>query len=240
MRLLIIRHGDPDYAIDGLTERGVREADALADRLVRENIDYAYSSPLGRARLTAKPTMARLGMEAEICPWLREFSHVRMTLPGATEPRIAWDLLPRVMAENPALYTKDWRRVGFIEASEIPSEYDYVTGEFDALLARHGYERDGINYRVLRENHGTVAFFCHFGLEAVLLSHLMNCSPYSIWQNACALPTSVSEIFTEERERGVASMRMTRFADLSHLYAAGIEPAFAARFCECYSDEARH
>ena len=28
MKLLIIRHGDPDYAIDGLTEAGKREAEA--------------------------------------------------------------------------------------------------------------------------------------------------------------------------------------------------------------------
>ena len=33
MRILIIRHGDPDYEIDGLTEKGKREAALLAKRL---------------------------------------------------------------------------------------------------------------------------------------------------------------------------------------------------------------
>ena len=33
MRFLIIRHGDPDYEKDSLTEKGWREAALLADRL---------------------------------------------------------------------------------------------------------------------------------------------------------------------------------------------------------------
>ena len=37
MKLLIVRHGDPDYAIDSLTEKGWREAKLLSNRLVREN-----------------------------------------------------------------------------------------------------------------------------------------------------------------------------------------------------------
>ena len=34
MRLLIIRHGDPDYEKDSLTEKGWREAALLADSLL--------------------------------------------------------------------------------------------------------------------------------------------------------------------------------------------------------------
>ena len=33
MRILIIRHGDPDYSIDSLTERGWIEAELLSKRL---------------------------------------------------------------------------------------------------------------------------------------------------------------------------------------------------------------
>ena len=33
MKLLIIRHADPDYAVDSLTPEGRREAALLADRL---------------------------------------------------------------------------------------------------------------------------------------------------------------------------------------------------------------
>ena len=39
MRLLMIRHGDPDYEKDSLTETGWREAELLARRL--EKLDIA-------------------------------------------------------------------------------------------------------------------------------------------------------------------------------------------------------
>ena len=61
MKLLFVRHGDPNYAIDGLTEKGKREAELVADRLCREHITAVYCSTMGRARLTAQPTLDRLG-----------------------------------------------------------------------------------------------------------------------------------------------------------------------------------
>ena len=51
MKILIIRHADPDYSIDSLTEKGFKEAELLAHRMERENADYYYCSTLGRARL---------------------------------------------------------------------------------------------------------------------------------------------------------------------------------------------
>ena len=39
MKLLIVRHGDPDYAKDSLTEKGWREARYLSERLIKMGID---------------------------------------------------------------------------------------------------------------------------------------------------------------------------------------------------------
>ena len=60
MKLLIIRHADPDYSIDSLTEKGRREAELLADRLCRMEIAAFYVSPLGRAQDTASYTLKRM------------------------------------------------------------------------------------------------------------------------------------------------------------------------------------
>ncbi len=57
MKLLIIRHGDPDYSIDSLTEKGWKEADLLSKRLAKEKIDAFFCSPLGRAKYTANETI---------------------------------------------------------------------------------------------------------------------------------------------------------------------------------------
>lgn len=53
MKLLIVRHGDPDYTIDSLTEKGWREARYLAQKLSKLEIKDFYVSPLGRAKDTA-------------------------------------------------------------------------------------------------------------------------------------------------------------------------------------------
>ena len=53
MKLIIIRHGDPDYSIDSLTEAGWREANILASRVSKMDVKNFYVSPLGRAKDTA-------------------------------------------------------------------------------------------------------------------------------------------------------------------------------------------
>ena len=44
MRILIIRHGDPDYANDTLTEKGHKEAKLLAEKLKKEKSAGAHFS----------------------------------------------------------------------------------------------------------------------------------------------------------------------------------------------------
>ena len=61
-----------------------------------------------------------------------------------------------------------------------------------------------------------------------------------LWHNFVALPTSVTTLITEERQKGIATFRTQQFGDISHLYVADEEPAFAARFCECFEDDTRH
>lgn len=241
MKLLIIRHGDPDYAIDDLTEVGKIEAELLADRLVNEDIKAVYCSPLGRARKTAEPTLIRTGLGAQFCQWLREFDYAKIQPPYLSEPDCAWDLLPEYMDEHALLYSPtEWTKDPLIQGTGIEEAYKNVCDSLDKLLAKHGYLREGKYYRVTRENHDTIALFCHYGLTCVLLSHLMGCSPYSIWQHVVTPPTAVSTFYTEERREGIAHFRAISIGDTSHLYKAGREPSFAARFCECFSDPTRH
>ena len=53
MKLLIVRHGDPDYTIDSLTEKGWKEGEFLSEKLSKLDIKDFYVSPLGRAKDTA-------------------------------------------------------------------------------------------------------------------------------------------------------------------------------------------
>ena len=74
MRLLFIRHGDPDYEHDCLTEKGIKEAKLLSKRMEKETIDHIYVSPMGRAQKTASFTLQLTGKSAETLTWLQEFT----------------------------------------------------------------------------------------------------------------------------------------------------------------------
>lgn len=38
MKLVIVRHGDPDYSIDSLTEKGWKEVEYLSERLAKLDV----------------------------------------------------------------------------------------------------------------------------------------------------------------------------------------------------------
>ena len=233
MKLLIVRHGDPDYAIDSLTPTGWEEARLLADRLTKLDVKAFYVSPLGRARDTLSVTLERLGRTAKVEPWLREFPAV-VQKPNEADS-IAWDWLPQDWTAEPRFYhPTQWLEVPVFRDSNLPELYSQVCRGLDSLLASHGYVREGNFYRVTDRNTDTVVLTCHFGLESVLLSHLLGVSPMVLWHGSCAAPASVTTLTTEERREGIALFRMNAFGDTSHLYIAGRAPSFSARFCEYY------
>ncbi len=115
MRILLIRHGDPDYVNDTLTEKGRREAALLAKRAVSMNMGECYKSPLGRAKDTATPCLEVTGKTAEILDWLQEFPaqvdlnknpELEKAYPDVKKegehflPRIAWDMVPGYWTDN--------------------------------------------------------------------------------------------------------------------------------------------
>ena len=101
MRLIFIRHGEPDYEHDSLTEKGWREAKLLAARTKDWHVDDFYVSPLGRARDTASFTLKAHGKTAEIMDWLHEF--LGKVPDGAGGTRLCWDLMPADWTAQPEL-----------------------------------------------------------------------------------------------------------------------------------------
>ena len=229
MRLLIVRHADPDYSIDSLTPAGWEEAKLLADRLAPIPVTAYYVSPLGRAKDTASLTLKKACRTAETCSWLREFAP-QAVHPGKDSGHCVWDWLPDAWMAEPKYFDKDhWHETEVFQNAHVKEEYDWVTGELDRLLRRHGYVRNGLFYQAVAPNEDTIVLFCHFGVECVLLSHLLNISPMQLWHGTCAAPSSVTVLYTEERRSGVASFRMSRFGDVSHLYAGGREPSLLSQ-----------
>jgi len=241
MKLIIIRHAEPDYSIDSLTEKGWREAGLLAERMMSTDVTAIYMSPLGRAKDTASITLSEMKREATILTWLREFKAPIMN-EKTGKRKVPWDWIPEDWTNIDEFYDKDlWHTNPVMKEARVFDEARTVYEGLDELLYNHGYKRHGKLYEVEKANSDTIVLFCHFGVECVMLGHLLGVSPMVLWHGLCAAPSSVTTLVTEERREGIASFRMSSFADISHLYVAKEEPAFAARFCETYDNmDQRH
>ena len=243
MRLLLIRHGDPDCEIDSLTTQGWAEADALSRYLEHIPVTEYYTSPLGRARDTASLTLKRAGREATVLPWLTEFTHrtpLKPDYPDSTD--VPWDWRPIHWTHRDEFFDKDaWAHAPELADANIAHHHREVCRHFDEFLSEKGYTRNGRLYHTEQGTSDTYVFFCHLGLIGILLSHLLHISPMLQWHTMCAAPSSITTVVTEERTKGYASMRMLSFGATPHLHAAGLEPSFAARFCETYEmSDQRH
>ena len=287
MRLLFVRHGDPDYKNDCLNEIGVREARALAALGPQIGWGTCFVSPLGRAQETAAIVLGRavpgahgvaaavgctdlsmrdtgsnaLGADAsgagllKTLDWLQEFPaqvdpgaaellqdafYFKKNADGSPKNRVVWDMYPAYYHEHPAYSDyNEWRTTPVALHSDAVSVYDRIIRSFDEFLAERGYVREGRHYRVERENTETITFFCHFAVSCVLLSRLWNVSPFVPLQSLCMPTSSVTELYTEERQKGIAHFRTTRIGDTTHLTMAGLKPErlpHSALFAEVYSD----
>ena len=72
MRIVFVRHGDPDYKNDCLTEVGRRQAELVAERLRSEGIEEIWASTQGRAIETAEAASRVLGLPIQTLDSMRE------------------------------------------------------------------------------------------------------------------------------------------------------------------------
>ncbi|MDR2043258.1 MAG: histidine phosphatase family protein [Clostridium sp.] len=234
MRLIFIRHGEPDYSIDSLTEKGWREAAVLAERVRKWEITRIYCSPLGRAKDTARASLRALSQEAVIHPWLREF-YISVEDPETGKQRIPWDFLPRYWTKVPQFYEKDgWFRSPVMLTGNVEDAFTQVKEGIDALLREYGYEREGAFYRAAKNarREATLVFFCHLGVTATILSHFLGIAQPLLTHGFFLAPASVTVLHTEEREEGTAYFRIQVMGDTSHLAQAGEPVSQSGYFAE--------
>lgn len=235
MKLMFVRHAEPDYRHDSLTLKGHREAQLLSLRLAKLDVKDFYVSPLGRAQETARYTLERTKRTAETLPWLAEFrGHAKDPESGAW--RIPWDYRPRIWQSDPLVYDVErWTESKLFEEGNVAEIWQETKDGLDALLARHGYIRDGKRYLCQDNQPDTIVLFCHFGIMSACIGHLLGVSPMLLWHGFCTQPSSVTTLITEERVKGEVVFRCMQSGDLSHLYAADEPYSTAALFPECYT-----
>lgn len=246
MRIIFVRHGEPDYSNDSLTEKGFREAELLAKRTMNWNIKDIYVSPMGRANDTAAPTLKVLNKEAITLPWLREFSY-QVISPTHGNNSVPWDFIPSHLYSDDKLTSmEEWINVPPMSDNEnIKDNYPKVIAGIDEVISKYGYKRTGKFYvredgrerfitstvRDMKyptvdsfpedDSEPTIVMFCHLGVICLMLSHLLNI-PFELLAHGLLIPTtSLTIVNTEERWSNEVSFRAQVIGDVNHLLSEG-------------------
>jgi 2,3-bisphosphoglycerate-dependent phosphoglycerate mutase len=142
MDLIVVRHGLPERTDDShdpeLSAVGRRQAEVTAAFLAGERVDHVVASPRARARQTAEPLAARLGLAIETVDGLAEIDPFGGAYVPAEEMEIDHHVTEAFLADKYSLF----ERAGGFDAFRT-----CVVDAFDGVIAR---------------NRGrVVAVFCH-------------------------------------------------------------------------------
>ncbi len=176
MRIVLIRHGDPNYELDCLTKLGHKQVKVAAQRLLKEGIEEIYCSPLGRARQTAQAFSDASGIkEIKILDFIQEirFGREGELYNNKWNPWLGVNALVR---EGKDVQSADWREYPVFKENFATIDADKIAVEADKWLEELGYKREGQYYRNTRtdETEKTIAIFCHGGSSAAFMARVLN------------------------------------------------------------------
>ena len=228
MRLIFVRHGEPDYENDCLTENGKIQAKSTAERLKKEPIKAIFSSPMGRARETASYTAKNHGLDIQILDFMHEInwgdaktSENAEKLPYDGHP---WTLSCELLAENPEYAKKDsWKSHPFFKNNICMEYYEKISIGFDAFLEKFGLIRKNGLYRCETPCEDTIALFAHGGSGGIMFSHVLNL-PLPVAFTTLPYGVCSVSIINFECEKGKTVIpRLELFNDMNHIDSVKLE-----------------
>lgn len=226
MLLYVIRHADPIYDPDSLTEKGKRQAEALGRRLAVHGLDKIYCSPMKRAQMTAQPACELMGLKPEILEFVSE--ELVGYYFGYNDPerdgRWTWSFgidPTRYKNEQSVLMGDKWYEAYPFCHTKAKEGYERMMKSSDEFMETLGYKREGLKYKILRPNNNDrVAVFCHYGAGTTWLSHLLGIDPITFWSNFTINHSGVTIIYFPEYKEGngYTIPRVLALSDVSHFY----------------------
>ena len=226
MYLYIVRHGDPIYSTDSITERGKLQAEAVGKRMLAEGIEEIYCSPMGRARMTAEPACRMLGLECNIEDWTHEIYPKDLHTPF---PDGIKKSLTRVQntyyRENGNInipYDDSYSCTRF-NMSNMKSAVSYIEKKGNEFLERLGYKEENGVYRIIEPNEKKIALFCHSAFTRAWLSVLLHFPIHLVWSGMGITHTGVTLLEFKNNENGYTAPKCLYISDMGHLYKEGLD-----------------
>jgi broad specificity phosphatase PhoE len=180
MDIVFIRHGQPQWAVDGmsqtnpnLTDLGTRQAALAAKRLGTDEIAPAelVVSPAIRSQQTAMPIAEITGLQPATIDDLVE---VKMpNWEGVTEEKVI-EIFRSTKHRTP----DEWWE-GLPGGESFRTFHNRVTTALDTLLAERGMVRDKGDNQLwhVEKDPGRLVIVAHGGTNSVCLTHLLGIAP---------------------------------------------------------------
>ena len=225
MKIVFVRHGHPDYATDSLTDKGILQAKAAAERLKDDNIDVFFSSSMGRARQTCEFIAERHGRVDEIVllDFMREInwgSYNKEEDP-IYENGHPWRCSNELVRMNERLMREDWQNLPLFRNNKVLESVREKSAQFDEFLSDLGYTREGDYYRVGKPKYNRIMIVSHAGSSSVAISHALNLPfPYFCRVFSPDL-TGITVVNVPGKEGELVCPTMSLFGDARHI--AGID-----------------
>ena len=222
MKLIFVRHGEPDYEHDCLTENGRKQAQATAQRLKDEGISAIYASPMGRAVETASYTAREYGLDIKKLDFMHEINWGdkedvpdKDKLPYNGHP---WSLGYDLLSKNPEYVgSPQWDRHHYFRDNKCLDYYGMISEQFDEFLKTLGFWRENGLYRCNEDRKDTVALFAHGGSGAIMFSHVLNLPLPFVLASMPYGVCSVSAIVFAPHPGELVVPRLALFNDMGHI-----------------------
>ena len=218
-----VRHGDPIYSPDSLTEQGHKQARALAKRFELYGLDEVYCSTSIRAQQTAQPTCECLHKDPVFLDWTNE-AYAAAEL-GIIQENGKWNwafMTPSYIESFNAPETfvlgHEWYNAP--QFSQFKKGILRIDEETDKFFANFGYKHNRTKncYEITEPNDKRVALFAHEGFGLAFLSSILGI-PYPIFCTHFNIGHSgVTVIHFGNEKNGIVYPRVLQLSNDSHLY----------------------
>ena len=219
MQIYFIRHGEPNYEKDCLTETGKKQAMAVANCLKDLGIEKVFSSSNGRALETASYTAKLLGLDVVPCDFMRELDWSSIDAKPHSIHVSPWDNADILASKGISLSKGAWQEIEPFNRSKLVDSVAKTVDGFDDLLFTFGYKREGEYYRVTKkEEVKSIAIFSHGGSSSAVLSHLTNVSFIHFCGNFQLHFTSISVISLANNVGSLVCPKVEGLNDHKHIF----------------------
>jgi probable phosphoglycerate mutase len=228
MLLYLLRHAEPIYEPDSITEYGKKQAEALAKRLSLYGVDEIYSSSSNRAVETARPTSIATGKKIEILDFANE-KHLWKDFSVLKEDGTRqWCFEDKSFIEF--FQTREIRALGdkwYTHRAFIGSNYkegiERVERASDCFLEKLGYRHDRIRgtYESSQTNCKRVAFFAHHGFGIAFLSAILDI-PFPMMSTHFYISHTGMTVIHFSDTPGICVPKVLCLSSDAHLYREGM------------------